>query len=103
MRITKILPSNWFFGTIFVLLSSVAPLFGQAGQNAVINLSGSKVNSIAFIDASNYQTTQHDICITIQTILANNASSNGITVDARGTWLSGNLTCLPSGENPWPA
>jgi hypothetical protein len=99
MRISTM--SVLFMGSaIVLLLGSAAPLFGQKGQNAVIK-SGGQVNSIAFIDASKYESTQRDICITIQQIFTDILNNNPkVTVDARGSWSPGNLTCAAT-ENPW--
>jgi hypothetical protein len=98
MRLAK----SWFrncicLASLLFLLPYPTPLFGQAGQNAVMQ--GTPTNSFAFIDASAYEKSKKDICATIQDILTFYKGVNGIVVDARG--ITTQLTCS-TGESPWP-
>lgn len=100
MAIVKTSRGNVFLlGSLIVVLGAVSPLAGQKGQNAVFQ-GQTPTSSPAFVDASKYETTQRDICLTIQQVLTDYSAANGIVVDARGTWTSANLICS-TGANPW--
>lgn len=96
--------SGCLIGSAITVLAcfSLLSIGAQAqGLNAVYNSSG-KAGSLAFVDATQYNTTG-DICVAIQNILNQYQQGNvtGVVVDARGFPLAQGKLTYPCSANPW--